>query len=48
MAHACTSRIQLRKGRGDEKIAKIYDSPSMPEADAVYMITSGGIEDPQQ
>ena len=28
------------------RIAKIYDSPDMPESEAPFMITEGGIADP--
>ncbi|CAG8474680.1 6118_t:CDS:10 [Ambispora gerdemannii] len=45
LAHASTTRIYLRKGRGEERIAKIYDSPDMPEAEAPYAISGGGIVD---
>ncbi|KAF9434156.1 Meiotic recombination protein dmc1 [Entomortierella beljakovae] len=34
MAHASTTRLYLRKGRGEERIAKVYDSPDVPEAEA--------------
>lgn len=34
-------RIQLRKGRGDERIAKLQDSPDMPEGEATYILKSG-------
>ncbi|CAG8476847.1 15801_t:CDS:10 [Acaulospora morrowiae] len=34
LAHASTVRLYLRKGRGDERVAKVYDSPDMPEAEA--------------
>lgn len=27
MAHASTTRVLLRKGRGEERVAKIMDSP---------------------
>lgn len=43
MAHASTTRLFLRKGRGEQRICKIYDSPCLPEAEAVYTITEGGI-----
>nr|XP_019007726.1 meiotic recombinase Dmc1 [Kwoniella pini CBS 10737]OCF46507.1 meiotic recombinase Dmc1 [Kwoniella pini CBS 10737] len=39
-------RMQLRKGRGDERIAKLQDSPDMPEGEATYVLKSGGWEDP--
>lgn len=45
LAHASSTRISLRKGRGDERVAKLCDSPDMPEGEASYKITVGGIED---
>ena len=45
LAHASTTRISLRKGRGEVRIAKIYDSPDMPENEATFAITPGGIND---
>ncbi|KZM22112.1 carboxymethylenebutenolidase [Ascochyta rabiei] len=48
LAHASTTRILLRKGRGEERVAKIQDSPDMPEKEATYIITNGGINDPEK
>lgn len=31
LAHASTTRLALRKGRNETRIAKIYDSPDLPE-----------------
>ncbi|XP_069700751.1 meiotic recombination protein DMC1/LIM15 homolog [Periplaneta americana] len=45
IAHASTTRISLRKGRGETRIAKIYDSPDLPESEATFAITAGGIAD---
>lgn len=45
LAHASTTRIALRKGRGETRIAKIYDSPDLPESEATFAITNGGITD---
>ncbi|XP_012271494.1 meiotic recombination protein DMC1/LIM15 homolog [Orussus abietinus] len=45
LAHASTTRISLRKGRAECRIAKIYDSPDMPESEATFAITSGGVAD---
>ena len=36
--------VSLRKGKGEQRVAKIIDSPSMPEAEASYQITTGGID----
>lgn len=29
LAHASTTRLLLRKGRGEERVAKVVDSPGM-------------------
>uniref|UniRef100_A0A8D0L7I1 Meiotic recombination protein n=1 Tax=Sphenodon punctatus TaxID=8508 RepID=A0A8D0L7I1_SPHPU len=48
LAHASTTRISLRKGKGELRIAKIYDSPEMPENEATFAITAGGIGDAKE
>ncbi|KAM0155506.1 hypothetical protein ACHAPG_005854 [Botrytis cinerea] len=48
LAHASTTRILLRKGRGEERVAKVVDSPDCPEREATYIITTGGINDPEK
>ena len=45
MAHASTTRIALRKGRGENRIAKIACSPVLPESEAQFSISELGIED---
>ena len=45
IAHASTTRLYLRKGRGNSRIMKIYDSPNLPEAEAMYSISETGITD---
>ena len=40
MAHATQTRFSLRKWFKDNRICKIYDSPSLPEAEATYCIIS--------
>lgn len=45
MAHASQTRLYLRKGKGESRICKIYDSPSLPEGEAVFAIGEGGIGD---
>jgi DNA repair protein RAD51 len=47
MAHACQTRLYLRKGMKENRICKIYDSPCLPEAEATYAITEAGIDDPR-
>lgn len=45
LAHASTTRLSLRKGRGDQRMCKIYDSPSLPELECVFQIGEQGISD---
>jgi meiotic recombination protein DMC1 len=45
LAHASTTRLFLRKGRGEQRICKIYDSPCLPESEAVFAISEQGIID---
>ena len=39
------ARLYLRKGRGETRICKIYDSPCLPEAEAMFAINADGIGD---
>lgn len=45
MAHASTTRLSLRKGRGENRICKIYDSPCLPDSEATFAIYGEGIGD---
>lgn len=38
-------RLMLRKGRGNARVCKVYDSPCLPEADAMFTINEDGIGD---
>lgn len=46
LAHASTTRLYLRKGKGEQRICKVYDSPLLPESEATFQLTEGGIADP--
>eukprot|EP00761_Pharyngomonas_kirbyi_P005622 gb/GECH01005627.1/.p1 GENE.gb/GECH01005627.1/~~gb/GECH01005627.1/.p1 ORF type:complete len:339 (+),score=102.96 gb/GECH01005627.1/:1-1017(+) len=46
IAHASTTRLSLRKGRGENRVCKIYDSPCLPEAEAMFGIYNDGVGDP--
>lgn len=48
IAHASTTRLSFKKGRGETRICKIYDSPCLPESDCVFAIYEDGIGDPRQ
>jgi len=45
MAHSSTTRLYFRKGRGEQRICKIYDSPCLPESEAIFAINPDGIGD---
>ena len=45
VAHGATIRIYLRKGKGEQRVAKVVDAPHLPEEDAVFSITEDGIKD---
>ena len=45
LAHASTTRLYLKKGRGEQRIAKIYDSPYLAEAQATFIVSEGGVDD---
>jgi len=45
VAHGSTIRVYLRKGKGEQRIAKIVDAPHLPEGEAIFSITENGISD---
>lgn len=48
MAHASTTRLSLRKGRGEQRIMKVYDSPCLAEAEAIFGIYDDGVGDARE
>jgi DNA repair protein RadA len=45
VGHASKTRLYLRKSKEDKRVAKLVDSPSLPDGEALYRITENGIED---
>jgi len=45
VGHTATFRLYLRKSKGGKRVAKLVDSPNMPEAEAVFSVSSIGIRD---
>ncbi|MDR2830784.1 MAG: DNA repair and recombination protein RadA [Methanobrevibacter sp.] len=45
LGHASTYRIWLKKGLAGKRIARLVDSPHLPEGECVFKITSEGIVD---
>jgi DNA repair and recombination protein RadA len=48
IAHGCTYRLMLRKGKENQRIIKIFDSPIHPESETVFKIFEGGIADVEE
>jgi len=45
LGHSSTNRIYLRKGKKGSRVAKLIDSPSLPDAEVNFFIVEGGLED---
>jgi len=45
MAHASTTRLSLRKGKGEQRIMKVYDSPCLAESESIFGIYEDGVAD---
>ena len=45
MAHACTHRVYLRKGRANTRLVQVIDSPYLPEEKVRIAITPAGVTD---
>jgi len=48
VGHASKTRLYLRKSKEDKRVAKLVDSPSLPDGEALYRITENGIEDSEE
>ncbi len=48
VGHQATYRVYLRKSREDKRIAKLIDSPCLPEAETVFRVTTDGIRDVEE
>ena len=46
VAHASTTRLYFRKGKGEQRVCKIYDSPLLPESECTFCLGDGGVCDP--
>jgi len=45
VGHACTYRMYLRRGKKDSRIAKLIDSPDLPDDATAFMIEKEGLRD---
>lgn len=45
VAHASTYRIYLRRGKQGSRVAKLIDSPNLPDNEAVFFVSEKGVVD---
>ena len=45
VGHTATFRIYLRKSKGPKRIARLIDSPHLPEGEAIFSVNEMGIRD---
>lgn len=38
-------RLSLRKGKAEQRLMKVVDSPNLPEAEASFTITGEGVDE---
>lgn len=48
VGHKSTFRLYLKKSKGNKRIANLIDSPSMPEGECVFEVTTDGIKDSKE
>jgi DNA repair protein RadA len=45
LGHTATFRLYLRKSKGEKRIARLIDSPNLPDGEAVFSVTMEGLKD---
>ena len=45
LGHQATFRVYLRKSKEEKRIAKLIDSPSLPDSETIFKVTSDGVKD---
>lgn len=45
VAHASTFRIYMRKGKKGSRVAKLVDSPNLPDSECNFFVTGKGLQD---
>lgn len=48
VGHSSTFRIYLKKGKKESRIAKLIDSPSLPETESMFFVNQSGIGDEKE
>lgn len=45
LGHASTYRLYLRRGKAGSRVAKLIDSPNLPDNECVFFVTEAGVVD---
>ncbi len=45
VGHTATFRLYLRKTKDEKRIARLVDSPNLPEGEAIFSVTTEGLKD---
>lgn len=45
VGHACTYRLYLRRGKQGSRVAKLIDSPNLPDSEAIFFVSESGVGD---
>ncbi|MEK6840714.1 MAG: DNA repair and recombination protein RadA [Nanoarchaeota archaeon] len=45
VGHASTYRIYLRRGKKDSRVAKLIDSPNLPDNECIFFVSEAGVVD---
>jgi DNA repair protein RadA len=45
VGHASTYRIYLRRGKKDSRVAKLIDSPNLPDNECIFFVSDAGVVD---
>ena len=45
VGHASTYRLYVRRGKKSSRVAKLIDSPNLPDNECVFFISEGGVTD---
>ncbi len=48
IGHVATYRVYLRKGKKGVRVARLVDSPNLPEGEATFEVTSEGVKDAEE
>jgi len=45
LGHTAAFRLYLRKSKGEKRIARLVDSPNLPDGEALFSVTTNGLKD---